>query len=101
MKRRRKPTDLLFMITASFLTVGSLVLFLEGSRVGDSCHFGDVSVENPDQNNVFIDQLNELRIVESNGFCNPFPLESFLPVQLPLVAFQKSSSDAKALALRC
>jgi hypothetical protein len=61
----------------------------------------DICIENPDQDNLLIDQHNESRVLTSEASTMRFPPEIDLLEQFPLVSFIKYSLDPETFILRC
>jgi hypothetical protein len=61
----------------------------------------DMSFENPDQENLLIDQQDESKVFLSSGFSMHFPPGIDLLEQLPYLSFTTCSLDQKTFILRC
>jgi hypothetical protein len=98
-RRLNKKVVLIIGIGFFFLVLGVLVHCW--NLTGTGFHFSDLSFENPDQGNLPIDHVDELKICGSNGLSGVFLLENNVFEQLPLIFSRRSCPETETLQLRC
>lgn len=101
MKKRLKRIQVFLVIVISFFVLGFTAYFHYCNLAGVDFHSPDLSFENPDQDNLLIDHLNELKIFGSNGLSDVFLLTRNILEQLPLIGFEKPSLEQNTVTLRC
>jgi hypothetical protein len=101
MKRRLKKNHVFLIIGFSFFVLGFLAYFHCWNLIVADFHFSDLSFENPDQDNLLTDHVNELKICGSDGLSGVSLLENSVFEQLPLISFRRSCPEPQTLPLRC
>jgi hypothetical protein len=101
MKRRVKKIEVFLVIFISFFVLGCAAYFYYCNRVGSNFPSGDLSFDNPDQDRLLIDHVNELKISGTEGLSGAFRLRSALFERLSLIAFKTSSLAQENVTLLC
>lgn len=89
------------VIVTSFFVLGFPAYFRYCNLAATDVRSADLSFENPDQDNLPINQPSELKISGTNGWAGVLLLKGSVFEQLPLISFERSSLVQKILTLRC
>jgi hypothetical protein len=90
MKRRLNRIQVVLVIVASVLVLGFPGDILRRNLAGDDFCSPGLSGENPNQDNMVVENLNGLKIFGSNGLLGVFLLKKKIFERLPLVSFKKT-----------
>ena len=90
MKRRLERIQVVLVSVAPVLVLGFPGdMFFRNLAEDDFCSL-DLSGENPNQDNMVVENLNALKIFGSNGLLSVFLLKKKIFERLPLVSFKKT-----------
>jgi len=98
---KKRLIRVILIISISFF-VPLLSAYLDYHDLGEADLFArDICFENPDQENLLIDQHNKSNALVSSAFSNGLPPFIEVSEQFPLFPFTACSLDQETFILRC